>query len=217
MEEIVGSDAIQGEIVDDARKKAARLLEEAAEESARTVAAIEEKAASVVEEIMRASEERSERFRMETMARFPLERTRMRTVFVELRLREAASSFFSSLDQARVAELAESMLARGAPFLEGQAVLVSRKGLSEAEARAVAGRALAKASAWTMSEDEGLPAAGLVARSADGSVVVRATMDLVQERLLDDRRGELARALCADAMDMEALRAGDTGAGAQGL
>ena len=49
-------------------------------------------------------------------------------------------------------------------------------------------------------EDPSLPAPGLVARVSDGSVALRATMDLVEERLLDRRRGELAKACCAEAL-----------------
>jgi vacuolar-type H+-ATPase subunit H len=201
MEEIVGSDAIQGEILEDARKKAARLIEEAEEESARTLSAIEEKARSVVGEIMRTSEARSERFRMETMARLPLERTRMRTTFVDARMREALASFMASLGEERVAELAEGMLARGASYFSGRAVELARRGIPEAAARAVASRVLSGAASIEIAEDGSLPAPGLVARARDGDEVLRATMDLVEERLLDERRGELARALCPAAME----------------
>jgi len=42
----------------------------------------------------------------------------------------------------------------------------------------------------------------MVARATDGSVLMRATMDLVEGRLLGEKRGELARALCAGALDL---------------
>jgi vacuolar-type H+-ATPase subunit H len=203
MEEIVSADAIQAEIVEDARKKAARILEEADEESARTVAAIEGKAVSVVEEIMRTSAARAARFRMETMARLPLERTRMRTAFVETRLREALVSYMASFPEDRIAALAEEMLARGAPFFAGKAVSLARRGVSEAAARAIAERSL-PASTVEITEDEAPRKPGLVARARDGSVTLWATMDLVEDRLLDAYRGDLSRALCADALRAEA-------------
>lgn len=202
MEEIVSADAIQGEILEDARKKAARVLEEAEAESARNVAAIEAKAAEVVEEIVRSNEAKSARYRMETMARFPLERTRMRTAFVDSRLREAVGAYISGIGEERVAILSEAMLAAGSSFFAGKAVELRRRGISEAAARAAATRALAKASSVTQAEDPSLSAPGLVASVADGSVLVRATMDLVEDRLLDEKRGELARALCAGALDL---------------
>ncbi len=201
MEEIVGAEAIQGEILGDARKKAARLLDEADEESASTVAAIEGRAASVVEEVMRSSAARAARFRMETLARFPLERTRMRTAFVERALRGALGAYMRSLPEDRVADLSEAMLAEGASFLSGKDLVVHRKGISEAAAGRIASRTLSGASALVIEEDDTMSEAGLVARARDGSVVLRATMDLVEERLLDERRGELAKALCAEALE----------------
>jgi vacuolar-type H+-ATPase subunit H len=201
MEEIVSAEAIKGEILEDARDKAARLLEEAEGESARTAAAIDARAVSTVEEIMRTSEARSARFRMETMARFPLERTRMRTVFVDKALRDALEAFIGSLSEDRVAGLSESMLEGGASFLAGREITLARKGISEAAARAVAGRVFSGATSVTFAEDPSIPAPGLVAEARDGSVILRATMDLVEERLLDGSRGELAKALCAEALE----------------
>ena len=204
MEEIVSADAIRAEIMDDAMKKAARMLEEADAESARTLVEVEARADAVVNEILRTGESRSKRFRMETLARLPLERTRMRTVFVDARLREALVSYFAALGEDRVAALSEGMLARGASFFSGKAIVLARKGLSETAARAIAGRILGAAASVDHAEDNSLPAPGLVARAKDGSLVLRATLDLVEERLLDERRGELAHALCAEAMRAEA-------------
>jgi V/A-type H+/Na+-transporting ATPase subunit E len=202
MEEIVGSEAIQGEILDDARKKAARILEEAEAEAAREVADIEAKAAEVVAEIVRENEAKAARYRMETMARFPLERTRMRTVFVEASLRDAARGYVEALAAGRVATLSEAMLAKSASFFSGKDVLLRRKGLPEEEARSIASRSLSAAASLRHEEDSLLPAPGLVAEAVDGSVVFRATMDLVEAELLDERRGELAHALCGEALEL---------------
>ena len=204
MEEIVSTDAIRAEIMAEAMKKAARMLEEADAESARTFFEVEAKAEAVVKEILLTSESRSERFRMETLARLPLERTRMRTVFVDARLREAMTSFFTALGEDRVAALSEGMIARGASFFSGKALVLTRKGMSETNARVIAGRILGAAASVDHAEDNSLPAPGLVVRAKDGSLVLRATLDLVEERLLDEQRGELAHALCAEAMRAEA-------------
>lgn len=200
MEEIVGSEAIQGEILEDARKKAARLLEEAEAEAERNIASAEARAAAVVDEIVKTNEAKSARFRMETMARFPLERTRMRTRFIDGKLREAVGAYISALSAERVAALVQSMLERGSSFLAGKDVELRRRDVSESAAREAAARALASAASVLHAEDPTLPAPGLFARALDGSVLVRATMDMVEERLLDEKRGELASALCAEAL-----------------
>lgn len=202
MEEIVSSEAIQSEILDDARKKASRVLEEADQEAARDVADIEASAAEVVAEIIRENEAKAARYRMETMARFPLERTRMRTVFVEGALREASGAYMASLSPDKVASLSEAMLAAGAAFLAGKDVELRRKGLSEATARSIASRVLSGASSLRFVEDSSLPSPGFVASASDGSVVLKATMDLVESELLDEKRGVLASALCGGALEL---------------
>jgi V/A-type H+/Na+-transporting ATPase subunit E len=202
MEEIVSADAIRREILEDARKKAAHLLEEGEAEAARNVAEIEAKAAEVVEEIFQTNAAKSARYRMETMARFPLERTRMRTTFVDGKLREAVAAYMAKLTEARVVSLSEAMLAEGAEFFAGKALELRRKGIAERIAREVSSRALGKAASVSHVEDQSLPAPGFVASALDGSVRLRATMDLVEDRLLDEKRGELALSLCAEALSI---------------
>jgi V/A-type H+/Na+-transporting ATPase subunit E len=200
MEEIISADAIRREILEDARKKATRLLEEGEAEAARNVEEIEAKAARVVEGVFQENAAKSARYRMETMARFPLERTRMRTTFVDAKLREAVAAYVSALPPDRVAALAEEMLAKGAPYFEGKPVELRRRGLDEAAASRIAASLFAGAASLSHAEDPSLPSRGIVARTPDDSVRVRATMDLVEERLLDERRGELAEALCSAAL-----------------
>jgi vacuolar-type H+-ATPase subunit E/Vma4 len=213
MEEIVSADAIQSEILEDARKKAAHLLEEGEAEAARNVAEIEAKAAEVVEEIFQTNAAKSARYRMETMARFPLERTRMRTTFVDAKLREAVAAYVAKLPKARVVSLSEAMLADGASFLEGKTVELRRKGLPEQVAREVSSRVLAKAASVSHVEDPSLPAPGFLASALDGSVRLRATMNLIEDRLLDVKRGELALSLCAEALSIGERSGDDEDAG----
>jgi hypothetical protein len=59
---------------------------------------------------------------------------------------------------------------------------------------------LPEARVLSSAKDEGLPAAGILVVSEGGRLSVRATMDLVGERLLDEHRGELARTLCGEAL-----------------
>ena len=215
MEEIVSAEAIRREILEDARKKAAHLLEEGEAEAARNVAEIEAKASEVVEEIFRTNAAKSARYRMETMARFPLERTRMRTTFVDGKLREAVAVYMAELNEARVVSLSEAMLAEGAAFFEGKALELRRKGIPEQVARQVSSRVLGKAASVSHVEDSSLPAPGLVASALDGSVRLRATMDMVKDRLLDEKRGELAISLCAEALSIGEGGGAEVDAGGQ--
>jgi hypothetical protein len=74
--------------------------------------------------------------------------------------------------------------------------------MPEAQARSIASRTLVAASSMRFVEDSELPAPGLVVATVDGSIVLKATMDLVESVLLDENRGELARALCPGALEL---------------
>jgi vacuolar-type H+-ATPase subunit E/Vma4 len=201
MEEIVAADAMRAEILEDARKKADHILKEIDEESAREMEAGRARAASESALIARESEARIARRRAEAEARVPLERMRARTEHVDRALREAARDFISSLPEGEASRVAVAMIARGAPLMAGKGARVRRRGLPPAAAELAASILGAGASA-DAEEDPSLGGRGLEAVSADGSARLRATMDLVEELLLDRRRAELARALCAAALGL---------------
>jgi V/A-type H+-transporting ATPase subunit E len=205
MEELTTTDAIKREILEEARRKAERVLKDADEEAARAKRSCAETADRVAREIRASGIARVARVRKETSARVPLEKTRMKTAFVDASLRHAVGEFLSRQGEDRIAALCGALLARGAGSLAGKDILLKRKGLSPERAAEIVGFRLPGARMSGQSEDGSLPAAGLVADAADGSVVVRATLDLVEEALLDGSRGELARALCAEALDLGTL------------
>jgi V/A-type H+-transporting ATPase subunit E len=197
---MVTTEAIRKEILDDARKKAEHLLREAEEELARAKAAGEAEIAAAVELIRTSSEQRVKRSRAETLARIPLEKTRMKTAFVDAKIREAMDRFMAGFPEARVLGLVEGLLAGSAPYFAGKEVHVGYRGISAASVKAFAARCLPGATISAMAEDASLPAAGLAVETSDGKLSARATLDLVEEQLLSRRRGELARALCAEAL-----------------
>lgn len=202
MEELTTTDAIKGEILEEARRKAERALKDADEESARARLSCIEAGDRVAREIRASGAARVARARSETFARIPLEESRMRTAYVDASLRRAVDGFLSRMDEDRIAALCRAILARGAESMAGKDFRARRKGLSPSTAAETVALALPGARMASQAEDGGLPAPGIVAEAADGSVIVRATLDLVREALLDESRGELARALCAEALSL---------------
>jgi hypothetical protein len=220
MEEIVATDAMRAEIIEDARKKAEHILKEADEESAREAEAGRTAAADVSRDIASGSAARTSRRRAEAEARLPLDSMRLRTEFVDRALREAARDFASTLPRDEMARIALSMIELGAPYLAGRRATVRRRGMP-ASAAAAAAAAIGPDALAEAAEDGALPAPGLAAFTEDGSVSLYATADLVEERLLEERRAELATALCAEALELGAgtarARAGiGRGAGGDG-
>jgi vacuolar-type H+-ATPase subunit E/Vma4 len=200
MEEIGNTEAIQKEILDEARKTAERIIREADDEVSGTAQSSQERMNASNEEIAGLADSWIARHRAEALARIPLERIRFKTQLVDLRIRAALRVFMDGLGSDRVAVLAEGLMRSSAGQFKGREVRVRYRGLDRARAVAAARSALGVAEAREAVEDPRLPAPGLVVESIDGKLTLRATMDLVESELLDSRRGELAQALCAEAL-----------------
>jgi len=200
MEELVSTAALEREILADARKKAERALRGADEDVARAAADGERRAAAAVAELERSLAEKTERYRSETLARLPLERSRIKAAFVDGRIREALDAFMAVLPEREAAAMVAAALAKARPFLDGKRIRVRRRQLGEGTARSILAEALPTAEVLELAEDPALPAAGLVAETEDGGATMRATINLVEEALLEERRGELAAALCGEAL-----------------
>ncbi|MDA8425387.1 MAG: V-type ATP synthase subunit E [Treponema sp.] len=195
MEEIASTDNIQKEILDDARKKAEYLLRQADAEVSRIAAEGEAEARHASEAIVAAGTSRAQREREELLARVPLEKGRYRTQSVDRALRGALERFMGGLGQERVVALSARLLRNAAPLLAGKDVTLRYRGLAPESAAGAFAESVPRAGRCSLLEDDGLCAAGMVVEASGGDLVVRATMDLVEEELADRHRGELAEAL----------------------
>jgi vacuolar-type H+-ATPase subunit E/Vma4 len=200
MEEIASTDALEREILEDARRKGERILKDGDAEAQRLRSEHAEKSAKALAALTEDFRLRAERYHNENVARLPLEKGRMKATYVDRLLRAATERYLASLSEGDRAAFIEAILSRAAGLLAGGAVSVRFKGMSPAAARTSVGRALPRCTVTACDGDESLPATGVILTSADGKLSVRATMDLVGEKLLDDHRGELAAALCGEAL-----------------
>lgn len=202
MEELVSTGALEREILEDARKKALRILRGADEDVAKITGSVQGRKAEATADIERRFAERASRYREESLKRLPLEKARIKTAFVDATLRQALEAFMAALPEARIEAMAAARLKAAASFLDGKELRVRHRGLDPAAARRAVKTALPGARIVEIKDDAGLPAPGLVAETADGSAAMRATADLAAGELLDRRRGELAHALCGEALSL---------------
>ncbi|MEI6873819.1 MAG: hypothetical protein WCL50_01680 [Spirochaetota bacterium] len=200
MEEIGNTEAIQKEILDEARKTAEKVLREADEEVERTRSASSSRAKNAQAEVAKAADTWIGRYRAETLARLPLEKIRFKTDLIDRRIRRSLSAYIAGLGEERIASLVESLMRDSLSQFKGSEVDIRFKGLSQGRAVVAAKNALGVSGARKAAEDQKLPSVGLVVESIDGKLTLRATMDLVESDLLDRQRGELAQALCAEAL-----------------
>jgi len=200
MEEIASTDALEKEILEDARKKGEKILRDGEVEAARIRSESGERSASALSALAEDFRSRTERYEGENLARLPLERGRLKATYIDRLLRSAMDRYLAALPPDRVGSLVGDLLSRAAGLVGDSRVRVSYKGFDEDSAGKLVSANLPRAQALSFARDDSLPATGLLVASESGSLTVRATMDLVGERLLDEHRGELARTLCGEAL-----------------
>jgi hypothetical protein len=202
MEELQSTEILDREILEDARKKAYRILKTADDTVNASGAAWDKKIKRAVDNIRRKYAARSEKTRQEIMARLPLDERRARSEYTEGLLRSSMDAFFSALPRDKLLGLLELELKKriaeyfgsGADH-NGASWELRCRGLEDAELRPILKRLGAPpvkpVQDPLLSLPGNLPALVIDTPAARISVSVYAAA----RTLLKDKRGELARAL----------------------
>ncbi len=202
MEVLNTGEELGRQILEDARKKASRVLEAVDKECA----AIREEGRRVAEtEIsrVRADGDRTiAAMRAEMEAALPLDFLRTRLGFIQDTVTAALRAFLEGLSLGDLAGILEGRIRKAAGALAGRTVTVLHGGLDARLARQTVERAVP---GIAISAVRPLPAGrGLEIESDDGRVRFRCTTAELEAELLEERREELAVA----ALGREALEAG---------
>lgn len=196
MEELRSTEALDREILEDARRKADRLLR-GAEQSARdSEASWEKKLADDLAALERKHSERIASRRNETNARLPLDQRRLRAERAERLLRGAMERNLRALPRERILAVLERDLAARTAELPSDGLVVRRSGLSESEASSLMSGALPLA-LWSFAADAPPDDPGVLPRLSieGGKTTVRVGIAEAGEELLGEKRAELAQAL----------------------
>ncbi|MDR2021401.1 MAG: ATPase [Treponema sp.] len=204
MEELQSTEVLDREILEDARKKAYRILKTADDTVSASAAAWDKKMKRAVDTVRRKYAARSEKVRQEIMARLPLDKRRARSEYTEGLLQSSMDAFLSALPGDKLLGLLEIELKKriaeyldsGADNQDGSASWEVRfRGLEEAELRSLL-KGLGVFSV-TMIQDPllSLPGKlpGLVIDTS--SARISASVYAAAQTLLKDKRAELAEAL----------------------
>lgn len=194
------TDALDREILEDARKKADRILRAADQTVRSTEEEWKKKTEGAIAELERTYADRRRRRIKEIMARLPLDKRRARAERADRLLRENMAAFLASLPRERALALVAGELRERLPALSGAGpFVVGGSGLTPEEAEellavlpSVVGRRLA--------EDFGAgPTDAAPELILDcGTVRVIASARDAAAELLADKRAELARALLGE-------------------
>lgn len=205
MEELRSTEVLDKEILEDARRKAQRILKTADETTASGTKRWERKTERALRGVRERCTARLEASRSEIMARLPLDKRRIRLAKIETLLKDAASAYLTDVSRPRLLALLETELEKRANELDA-AALVSTTGTARGQGMngeeiAVLLKRIFPQVKWTIAEGENryrtpgtFPALTLDIQPARITVSV----DAVVETLLMDKRAELAAALLGE-------------------
>lgn len=205
MEEIRGTGALEREILDDAGKRAGKILRKAREEAekiARVSAEALEKKRAETENLKQSKMSQLEK---ESLSTLPLEKTRLRARFVDEALRSSVRRFLDSLDGTARGAWCLSELKRSSTAWAGRKLAMRWRGIDASSLRRI-GELLGPGLSGDPVQDPAMSRPGLLLRSLDDTMTMTLTDGLLEARLLDEYRGELARALFPETPGEDARR-----------
>lgn len=199
MEEVRNSDNLKKEILEDARKKAERIVKNA-EKQAND---IREEWDKKIEEDYSAFEKdaaaRISFLEMETMAALPLEKRRIRQNYFTEKFEACLSEFAERIDETEAERIFMRKLHQGAPLLGQGRLSVDYSGLTVEAAKRIVYGDIEETRIASWNAETGPK--GIVIRSENGGITFRITMDEVTDELREYHRKEIFEALFKDDAD----------------
>ena len=203
MEELKSTEVLDREILEDARKKAHRILKTADESLGSQGRIWEKRIRRALETIRKTYAERIKKNQEETLARLPLDKRRLRSETAEGFLLEAMDKFLSSLPRDKILSILENELSPRlkacAESAEGAKAEFLYSGMDRSEALGILGRILGPPSAnWDLRE--GLSDFSAVHKFPSiivntQAMRVSASVESAAAAIMKEKRAELAAAL----------------------
>ena len=205
MEELNTTEALDREILEDARKKALKILKSADDSIGLSKTSWDKKLEKSREKARQSFTEKKEQLNKEIMNRFPMDKRRIRSETIETFLNNAMKDFLVSLDRPAVLRVLKNELEKRRqeipPDLEREALIRFRM-LSKDECASLVNSFFSGVS-FTYSEDPLRMLSGSFPALVIDFTQLRITvsLDKAAETLLLDKRAELATALLGDIED----------------
>ena len=204
MEVLKTSETLEKQILEDARKKASRVLEGAEREIAAIRGEWEAKAGQEKQRLEAECDAKIAALRREIASSLPLDFMRTRLASIERTLSGALAEVFAGMPDEELARLLGLLLGRAASAFRGARLTVTCEGLPpelagrivrESIRDGVVEKVTAEPSSQPGGGAPGLPRKGIVVSTTDGRVRFRGTVKEIAAILMEERREELVTAL----------------------
>jgi len=193
MEEVRNSENLKKEILEDARKKAERIVKNAEKQANGIRDEWDRKTAADLAEIEREYSMRASYLEKETMAALPLEKRRIRQNFFTEKFEECLADFAKRMGETEAEAVFKRKLAAGALLLGEGKLPVYYSGLSLAAAKRLVRDGIDEARILAWKEIPGPK--GIVLRAEKGEFTYRITLGEITEELREYHRKEIFEAL----------------------
>ena len=195
MEELQSTEILDREILEDARKKALRVLKTADDTVRSQTAEWEKKTAASLDEFEKKHAEQCGLAAAEIMARLPTDKRRAKAEKIENLLRSAVESWYTGLSRRRILEMLKEELVKRAVQVEEFTAAGRRRalvsGLERTEAEAILKSVNGTCFIEELPSVHGYPE--IVVET--GNVRVTASIQKTVDYLLQEKRAELIEAL----------------------
>ena len=200
MEVLRSGDALEKQVLEDARTRASRILAEAERECA---AIRQEWQRRTEDDIRRIEAERDAKIqavRQELESSLPLDFMRARLSYIQECVDRALKEYFGGLSPADVSRIIGRMLKRLPPVLHGATVTAYVSGMLSQDARRIVEDNISGVKIEDVKDMAGSASAdgldvGLVLETTDSRVRFRGTLRELRAQLLEQNREEMAAAL----------------------
>jgi len=208
MEELRSTEVLDQEILEDAKKKAAKLLKTAEDGVVSQAKQWEKKTQDAIQEIHRIYEQRALELREELHSRNILDKRRLRSETTDFLLREAMDAFLRGLKRQEILLILERELEKTIEecrdeLEQGEVQVLFSSSMNKNEAEEALKKALNKSEVlrnrpmtqWQINEDKKAAASFPVMILNTPAVKITASVENVAIELLKDKRAELTSAL----------------------
>lgn len=194
MEELRGTEALEREILEDARKRADRIIRKAEDEARSIQKKAEESLRAEIEALEREYEEKRRIAEKEIRSRLPLETMRIDIQYREEALSRAVDEALARMEPSIFGDWCVRRLTRAAGLVKGASVTVFIRGLDKGQVDRLLGL-LHEAACVSVRRQEKIAVRGLVIEPDDQRFRISITENELRAWLLDEQRGVLAQAL----------------------
>ncbi len=198
MEVLKSGDALERQVLEDARTKASRILAESERECSALREEWQRRTEDDVRRIETEKDARIQAVRHELESSLPLDTMRARLAYMQEAIDRALNEYFTMLKPAELAAIIGRMLKRMPPVFQGTQAVAHAAGMRGQDARRLVEENVPGIQVREVKETPhvaDVADTGIVLETSDGRVRFRGTLRELRAQLLENNREELAAAL----------------------